>query len=140
MFCHDCICDSLCPTNTRCPEQLFEFLYEVESNENQGNLNGKYDNFPNSLLCLVISILASISCYKTYRIEKRVTFELLPLLINTLTSLFMLGFYIQMNPANADLYLFIVEFYSYFILCFGFIMIVIKQSATMRTKIPYLCQ
>ena len=40
----------------------------------------------------------------------------------------MLGFYIQMNAANADLYLFIVEFYSYFILCFGFVMIVIKQS------------
>ena len=52
MFCHDCIGDTLCSSNTGCSKQRFEFFDEVESNENQGNFNRKNDNFANSLFLL----------------------------------------------------------------------------------------
>jgi len=60
--------------------------------------------------------------------EKHLTFELLPLLINTFTSLFMLIIFSQIENLNAEIFLYIVEFYTYFVLCFGFVMIVLKQN------------
>jgi hypothetical protein len=49
----------------------------------------------------------------------------------------MLGFYVQLEAVKVGLYLFIVEFYSYFILCYGFVMIVVKHSEAMRVQLKY---
>jgi len=79
-------------------------------------------------LCLISLVLAAYSSYKTVKMEKHLTFELLPLLINTFTSLFMLIIFSQIENLNAEIFLYIVEFYTYFVLCFGFVMIVLKQN------------
>lgn len=86
-------------------------------------------------LCLISAALASYSSFKTYRMENQFTFELLPLLINTLTSIFMLVIFVEMEHSNAEIYLYIVEFYTYFVLFFGFVMIVLKQSDAMKNKV-----
>ena len=64
-----------------------------------------------------------------------ITLELIPLLINSVTSLILLYFYIQIPAFNTAIYLFIVEVYTYFVLCYGMVRIVIKQDTTRKGTI-----
>lgn len=57
-----------------------------------------------------------------------------PLIINTVTSLALIYFYIQVQPYNTAIYLFIVEIYTYFIICYGMIGIVIDRQGSKNSS------
>lgn len=74
---------------------------------------------------MLLLLLAAYSCYRVKRQGKGLVYELLPLSINTLTSLFLLGIYTQAEVFNIRVSLLIIELYSYFILTYSFIHLVV---------------
>ena len=52
MFSHDCICDTLGPSNSWSLKQILELSNEVKSDQNKRHLDRQNDDFPNPLFFL----------------------------------------------------------------------------------------
>lgn len=92
----------------------------------------QYVMFGVSLIVLSLALFSSVSIVRR---DHRIGFELLPILINTVTSFIIFGIYTQIEVYNIRIILLIIEVYSYFILTYGFIYMVKCQSAADRRNL-----
>jgi hypothetical protein len=86
---------------------------------------------------LIVLLLALYSCISILRQENRISFEVLPIAVNTATSFIIFGIYTQMEVFNIRIALLVVEVYSYFILSYGFVYMVLKQNPILRGRLKY---
>jgi hypothetical protein len=88
-------------------------------------------------MSILVLSLAFYSCLRTYKSELKLTTQLLPLLINTASSLILVGLYSQMEVYNTRLILLVVEVYSYFILTYGFVSMVMRSKPSLMRRLKY---
>lgn len=85
----------------------------------------------------IVLLLALYSLFRILRQENRISFELLPIAVNTGSSLVVFAIYTHMEVFNIRIAMLIVEVYAYFLLTYGFMGMVFKESPRLRRKMQY---
>jgi hypothetical protein len=86
---------------------------------------------------LIVLALALFSCISILRRDNQLGFEILPIAINTITSLIIFGIYTQIEVYNIRIIMLIFEVYSYFILSYGFVYMVFRQNSKFKRRLKY---
>jgi hypothetical protein len=85
----------------------------------------------------IVLLLALYSLISILRQENRLSFELLPIAVNSGSSLVVFAVYTQMEVFNIRIAMLIVEVYAYFLLTYGFVGMVFKESPRLRRQMQY---
>ena len=85
-------------------------------------------------LSVIILFLAIYSSLRTYQLYREFTYELLPLVINSITLLLLVGLHSRLEVYNISIIILIIELYTYFLITYGFIFTIHKNQPNTRRE------